>query len=329
MIHVVDRIRGVVFGQAIGDALGLGTEYLSRSEIRHVYPRGLRSYDQFLRDFHRSTWHPGEWTDDTNQMLCILECLLSRGCADVNDIAARFVEWANSDGRGLGGTVARVIREPRFLELPHEASRRIWEQSGQTLAANGGVMRTSILGVWEYHDPLRVMENAESVCKITHWDPRCVGSSVAVSLAIASLLRGECDLDNIVADTSQAAEEYHPEVRECLRTIATHSLESLSLDRIEGVGYTIRTLGAGFWALCNGITFESGLLSIINEGGDADTNGAVAGSLLGARFGYSSIPTPWIAGLAAREKLEALVDRLVSGMGIACPPTSGGHVHDR
>jgi ADP-ribosylglycohydrolase len=45
-------------------------------------------------------------------------------------------------------------------------------------------------------------------------------------------------------------------------------------------------------------SFESGLLAVVNEGGDADTNAAIACSILGAKFGYSAIPNKYIDGIA-------------------------------
>ncbi|MEI6444707.1 MAG: ADP-ribosylglycohydrolase family protein [Nostocales cyanobacterium ELA583] len=83
---VADKIRGVIFGQAIGDALGFGTEFLSRSEVKFTYPDGLTDYSQ-IRYFSKITnqfeqvddwrWQPGDWTDDTDQMLCIFDSLLA------------------------------------------------------------------------------------------------------------------------------------------------------------------------------------------------------------------------------------------------------------
>jgi ADP-ribosylglycohydrolase len=56
------------------------------------------------------------------------------------------------------------------------------------------------------------------------------------------------------------------------------------------------------------------VLAIINEGGDADTNGCVAGALLGAKFGFDSIPEHLVAGLVHREVLQANVERFIAEM---------------
>ena len=60
-------------------------------------------------------------------------------------------------------------------------------------------------------------------------------------------------------------------------------------------GYTLKSLCAGLWGYYYSESFESGLLTIIHEGGDADTNGCIAGTLMAAKFG--DIPQKWIAGL--------------------------------
>jgi ADP-ribosylglycohydrolase len=176
---LADRIRGVLFGQAVGDALGFGTEFLSRSDVQVLYPTGLRSYAQITRFQVCPQWQPGDWTDDTDQMLCILDSLLACQAVDVPDIARRLHHWAVTDGYAMGSTVYSVVHHPQFLTQPHQVAEAYWESTNRQSAANGGVMRTGVLGIWDHHNPQRVRSNAEQVCKITHADPRCLGSCVS------------------------------------------------------------------------------------------------------------------------------------------------------
>lgn len=67
----------------------------------------------------------------------------------------------------------------------------MWENSGRQAAPNGGVMRTSILGVHDFGDIEKVIENTKAACKVTHADPRCIASCVAVTTAVAMMLQGK------------------------------------------------------------------------------------------------------------------------------------------
>lgn len=324
---VVDKIRGVLFGQAIGDALGFGTEFLSKNEVLFTYPDGLTDYSQ-IRFFSRIKnrfeqledwrWQPGDWTDDTDLMICILDSLLANKQINLRDIAIRFQDWAMTDGFGIGGTMSRVINDPEFLENSHDVALQFWESRERQVAANGAVMRTSILGIWQYQDPQKVRFNAEQVCKLTHADPRCIASCIAVCLTISQLLQGAVDIDKLIGTLVPQVKPFHPEVEEYFIKAKESSLALLHLD--EGLnsgeqvklGYTLKTLGAAFWSLLHAQTFREGILSVIHEGGDADTNAAVAGALLGARFGYNSIPSSWINGLVYKEQLWNKVEELIN-----------------
>jgi ADP-ribosylglycohydrolase len=82
-----------------------------------------------------------------------------------------------------------------------------------------------------------------------------------------------------------------------------HDVSSLSLDAPDSIAYVLKALAAGVWAYFFAPSFEDGLQKIIMEGGDADTNGCISGSLLGLKYGYKNIPKPWIAGLDKRDLL--------------------------
>jgi ADP-ribosylglycohydrolase len=321
-----DKIRGVIFGQAIGDALGFGTEFLPKYEVNFIYPEGLTDYSQ-IRIFSKITnqfedlddwrWQPGDWTDDTDQMVCILDSLLTCDRVNLTDIATRFKHWAVTDGFGIGGTVYRVVHDPDFIENPHRVAQEVWESKDRNSAANGGLMRTSVLGIWQYQNLQQVRWNAEQVCKITHADPRCIASCIAVCLAISQLIQGHSNIEALVDSIANEVKVFHPEIEDCFKQAKESSLEMLRLD--EGlnpyesfrIGYTLKTLTAGFWALLHAQTFREGILRIIYEGGDADTNAAVAGALLGAKFGYSTIESRWIDGLIHKQNLENKVEQLI------------------
>ena len=50
---IKERFRGTIFGQAIGDALGLSTEFMSKQEVGRFYPNGIEDYSQIVQDDHR------------------------------------------------------------------------------------------------------------------------------------------------------------------------------------------------------------------------------------------------------------------------------------
>jgi ADP-ribosylglycohydrolase len=302
-----NQIRGVIFGHAIGDALGLGTEFMSKATIAHHYPQGLSHYKQIIQDTHRARFEKGDWTDDTDQMLCIFDSLLALKRFDTLDIARRIYQWGADGAPDIGQTVHSVLTAPGFLENPHKVSQSYWESTGKNMAANGGVMRTSIIGVWEYHDLEKVAFHAQEACKITHHDPRCILSCQIISLLIARLLQGESDIPALLNELKESYASKDPRVLEYFNKALDKNIAPLELGESLSMGYTLKAMSAGIWALQNATSFKEGLLAIIHEGGDADTNAAVAGPLLGARFGYSSIPSEWIDGLKEKDALEERV----------------------
>lgn len=321
--RLIDRIRGVMYGQAIGDALGLGTEFLSKKQVELLYPLKLCEYSQIIADSHRENWQPGEWTDDTDQMLCILDSLVAKEGVDVRDIAARIHGWAMQGGRGLGRTVLNVLSEHDFLQDPHAASRRVWERSGCRPAANGAVMRTSIMGVWNYLHADSACDDTAAVCRITHFDPRCVASCVAVSLAISGLLGGRSDVACLIEEIKHSVQEIDARICDCFILSGSGSIAELRLDEglnpgePDRIGYTFKSTAAAFWALRHCDSVESGIAAVIHEGGDADTNAAVAGAILGARFGYGSIRSGLVDSLAGNNSLFERCERLTRVLGLS------------
>ena len=85
----------------------------------------------------------------------------------------------------------------------------------------------------------------------------------------------------------------------------------MELQDEDSVGYTLRTLAAGLWAFWNVTSLEEGLLAVVRAGGDADTNAAVACAVLGAKYGFNSIPKEYVEGLIYKEQLDEVVNGMI------------------
>ena len=80
------------------------------------------------------------------------------------------------------------------------------------------------------------------------------------------------------------------------------------LDRLYPQSHGRRVLGRSK----NAPSYRDGVLQVIHEGGDADTNAAVVGAILGAKFGFANIPAIWVTELRDANELDARVTRMLS-----------------
>ncbi|MBF1474059.1 MAG: ADP-ribosylglycohydrolase family protein [Prevotella pallens] len=301
-----DKIYGTIFGQAIGDALGLGTEFMSKTEVREKYPDGLKEYSQIIRDYHRAKFQPGSWSDDTDMMLCIANAIIEDKGINLHTIARNFKQWVYApETRGVGQTTLKVLSIAEYVEKPHQVAELIWRMTRTKNAANGSVMRTAIIGLKKEN----VAQTAEDVCKLTHFDPRCVGSCVIVSEIINHLIWHDEQLS--YSQIMTIGNKYDKSIAEYIDKAYYNGIESLELDEPSSIGYTLKALGSALWCLFHANDFEEGLLRVVNEGGDADTNAAVACAMLGAKFGYTSIPQKYTDGLTRKNDLIRITNYLM------------------
>ncbi|KAF9113313.1 hypothetical protein BGX27_001849 [Mortierella sp. AM989] len=204
-VQLQDRIRGCLIGSAVGDAYGLATEFMSTQDATKHYGNGPIAFGHepgypVWEDSHRLESDRNDFTDDTDQMLVILQSLNQTGDGKLHPInlAKRLLEWRDygipeigtDPGRGLGYTVGSVLNHPKFQLNPHGAAFDVWDSAGRDLAPNGAVMRTAVIGIESFWDESRVVENSMAAAKVTHSDPRSVVSALISSVLISRLLRG-------------------------------------------------------------------------------------------------------------------------------------------
>ncbi|XP_038067788.1 uncharacterized protein YegU-like [Patiria miniata] len=332
-----DQILGTIYGNCIGDAIGLMTEFLSKEQAQKYY--GGKHLEYPMKEIaatyymHQMVFPEADWTDDSDQMILILQSLMDKdGKADALDFSVKLLNWREHGfaelgdpcGMGLGQTTLKVLSHKDYKTDPHQAALNVWEASKRYLAPNGGVMRTSVAGIHRYDDINQVISNTKVFCKVTHADPRCIASCVAVTTAISMMLRGLHKMPDGHYDVTSLTEASFNYAKECLlrdeegnldaeqvKELKFHmnaSLDELELADRKKIGYTFKCLGAGFWALRQK-KFRDAIEAITLEGGDADTNGAVAGALLGCKLGYRNLPPSWKDDLKHKKWLDDIIAR--------------------
>ena len=240
-------------------------------------------------------------------------------------------EHLDPKGIGRGYYTENVVHADDYEKDPIKVSKEMWIAYGKDKTGNGGVMRTGACGCFLFWDEKKVIEIAKQFCQTTHYDPRCVFSSVLISLIISRLIQWRCgliesfELDKTIEEVKEMflarekEEEEEEEEEESIERISYFKdidqfLYAQSLDELE-LGddelNTLKTMGCAIWVLRKNFTYEKGIEEVVRAGYDADTNAACAGAVLGAKWGFGGIPLHildylWYGGILYRDTVPFL-----------------------
>jgi ADP-ribosyl-[dinitrogen reductase] hydrolase len=279
----------------VGDALGAPLEF-----------QPARAPEHYVREMIGGGWQrlaPGEWTDDTQMSLDLVESLLHKRVFDPDDIARRFVHWKQSGPKDIGLHTSRVLEEIRE-GMPWEQASLSVQRDNPDNAPNGSLMRCAPLALFLYHHPEYVTELSRLLSRITHAHSDCEWACVFQNAAILNLLHGQSKQDAIQA-AYETCDEATPELKERIG-LAMHPHNTTSPS-----GWVLDTLEVAVWCFLNTHDFEDAVVQAINRGDDADTVGAVVGALAGARYGASGIPERWLLALKDAPLLLQHADSLL------------------
>jgi ADP-ribosyl-[dinitrogen reductase] hydrolase len=306
-----DRIAGTLLGMAAGDALGAGYEFETPPFDRIAMIGGG------LGDFA-----PGEWTDDTSMAVCIAEVLASSGVLDLTAIGDRFIAWERSGPPDIGNSTASVLRAARDgSELPAAAADFL-ARHPDGAAGNGALMRTAPVALAHLGDDEGLAVAAREVAALTHADPLAGDSCVLWCIAIDRAIR-EGRLDGVRDGLALLPAERRPRWQAALEAAETAPPATFAPN-----GFTVTALQAAHAAVTQTPVptdeparhLPAALEAAVRIGNDTDTVAAIAGALLGARWGASAVPPSWHRmlhgwpGLDA-DGLVALAGRIASSGG--------------
>ncbi|RLI75075.1 ADP-ribosylglycohydrolase family protein [Archaeoglobales archaeon] len=295
-MDLLDQFKGCILGAAIGDALGMPVEGLTREEIKKIHGE--------IKDFLPSPYgdlKAGEWTDDTEQMIVLAESILETTYLNPENFAEKLKKWyIDSKNPRIGPTSSRALRN-LINNIP-------WNKAGVYSDTCGAAMRVMPVGL-VYHFSLNLVERYAVIsASVTHKGTAAIGGAVAIATAISCVCL-DFEKDELVNEVAKRVEKYDDLLAEKIEY--SYQISDKDIDfAIEKLGNSISALDVvpmAFYCYFSSETFDDCVIKATNIGGDTDSIAAMAGGVKGCE---SVIPKKWFKKLKDYDYLTDLADRL-------------------
>lgn len=310
----LEDVTAVMLGHAIGDALGMPVEFMSREELSGRPVTGYLGYGSHPVP-------PGTWSDDTSMALAALDSL-AHGL-DYADMMERFCAWKTKAAYTATGEVfdMGITTNDALCRFQCGVSPLACGSVGENDNGNGALMRI-IPGVLYClcRNPGGTMEEQMGIIHdlsaLTHAHVRSqIGCGIyAVVLARLLETRDKSAIHQGVAEARAFYEKdprYAGELSHYARLFAPAFGETPE-EEIQSTGYVVSTLEAAIWCVLSSDSYRDCVLKAVNLGKDTDTVAAVAGGLAGALYGRKGIPEEWLGGLLRKDMILALCEAFLS-----------------
>ncbi|MBZ8141302.1 ADP-ribosyl-[dinitrogen reductase] hydrolase [Rubrivivax gelatinosus] len=296
---VADRALGAYLGLALGDALGATVEFMMPREIVHRW--GVH------RRIVGGGWlklKPGEVTDDTTMSLALGDALLLGAREgrpwDLRLVAEAYVGWLRSKPVDCGNTCRRGIQ--RYL-LDGSFQGPYNEGDG----GNGAAMRNLPVALATLGDDARFERLSLAQARFTHNHQLSDAATLALGRLTQALLLGE------------RAEQTATHIAAIVEATPAFRFTPY---RGRASAYVVDTMQTVLHFFSTRAGFEDAVVDCVNQGEDADTNGALVGMLAGARCGASRLPRDWLARLKPAVRV-AVIEQASALVALALAPPAG------
>ena len=309
---MLEKIRAVMLGHAVGDALGVPVEFCTRAEL-------VKNPVTDMIGWGSHPVLPGCWSDDTSMALATLDSL-RLGKIDYEEIMRNFVSWYSRgeytpDGKmfDVGGTTRAAIKKyQKFNDIS------VFEcgASDAYSNGNGSLMRIHPIVLYLFvngEEKKRALEIIHKASSLTHAHPRSLIACGVYAHILWELLLSPCPAsvlcglrrskrfysENLAEDEKSELLYFKTDVFELEEKLPSEA-------KIKSSGYVIDTLSAALWCLLTTKSYKECVLKAVNLGEDTDTVAAVAGGLAGAMYGINAIPNEWLSVLKKRDYIDNL-----------------------
>lgn len=307
---MINRAYGCLIGSAIGDAMGMPASFMSPDQIRKVYGeiRGFLKPNKDEQKYHGDL-EEAEITDDTEETVIISEVLIEGNGFEEDLFVEKMRRWA-IDKKMLETT---VIGPSTRNFLTAIINNEDCTEKGKYGDTNGGAMRVAPIGIYNHGNLEKSISDALKSARLSHGSKPGMASTAAICAAIAMATEGDRTVEEVIEAAYLGALEGEkvgfdipaPSVSTRIRLAKNivdsngdKSLREIANILYNHIGASMKSyesipLSLGVFYAAKG-QYEEGLITIINVGDDADTNGAIVGALCGAFSGVEKIRKEWM-----------------------------------
>ena len=282
---VRERFLGALLGLALGDALGLSTQFCRPGRFTPI--GDLLGGGPF--DLPR-----GAWSDDTAMSLCLAESLLEQEGFDPRDQVARYRRWqkegylsATGQCVGITAGTARALARAQWRRQSFAGSHDPDTLDPEPLS------RVPVVVLYYFAERDTALAQSAEAARTTCQAPLVLGACRALAAALHAAVAG--------ADK--------PQILAAAEALVGSTGRPAALGQ---EGSAPAALAAALDCFARTHNFRDAVLSAANLGGAADVVAGAAGALAGAHYTAGAIPTMWRNSLMKLQLLESFADRLLT-----------------
>ena len=317
-----ETIKNVIYGLAIGDAIGVPVEFLYRDDVRKVNIQKMEGVDTNFKYKEFSRWGDitpkGCYSDDTAMALASMDAY----CTDYkNDkellktTMENFITWWNTGKYssltypfGLGSCCNKSMEKYKKTKDVYNCGCTNIKDNG-----NGAMMRISPTCLDLYYSNISLDEKIRKLrasVSLTHAHPFNQMANVIYFLFFSKLIdtNDKYNAFNYIVNFDYSRYFDGDTIKVFDSILNEHFLDIVDIEEKTN-GYVVDTLEGVLFSIMNNNNFKDSILCAVNLGYDTDTIAGITGTLAGALYGYENIPKDWVKDLRKKHYLDTMINK--------------------
>ena len=271
-----DKILGMFTGASLGDSLGAPHEF--KQEKYGKYTGKLEHPITFVKSYGHGTFISavGSVSDDTELLLTLTKSIIdNNGKYNRNDVIMSYLGWANDDRNFfMGKNTRKLLKGVKTIKGYEARMNKLTDKDN--MQSNGALMRCCVLSLLNDEDVINdvMLTNPNKICV----DAELCYIEVLRNILFKNITNKDELLDIIEKKVKTK------EVLDIIKSVRNNELRDVQTNK----GWVLHGLYCALYSL-NFKSYKEGIDYVIRLYGDCDSNGIIAGAILGAKYGYQEM----------------------------------------